>query len=257
MHVFGLFKWQLKSWIFRESDCADYLLAILREDGFEAVDCWVPEDVDNTKDPKKFHNDLKSTRDNKTTSHVNFYELEDIKKGGDETQISDGSDATIDFKHQYIPGKYIQLWKEILKSSVTKVFHIYASQTYYATQSIMAVMQHCLPVPSATKKKQLQKTAQCQNCKCPHPPGCNNCVACDTICKGCFRKLAYQVPQLWYCAQVPLSVMVNWKKTNTENTAGGKHFHVHYKQNMTHIVKIWSQMYLIVVQMLILISMTS
>ena len=92
------------------SDEVDYLLSILRNKGYSAMDHWMPTDSADKNDAGKFLDYLEITLDDEISPCVRVYELEDIKKGTDETidaliggicqlpchaLIDDGSDAFV------------------------------------------------------------------------------------------------------------------------------------------------------------------
>ena len=140
----------------------DYLFCILGKEGYAAMDRWVPADEMHKNDPAKFLDYIESTLDEKISPWVHIYELEDITKRSDESidelvnqicqlsrraQISDGSDAVIEFEVQCrliraIPDANIELCKQLLKVSRDKrVSHfLEICRTYYAVESVVAAM---------------------------------------------------------------------------------------------------------------------
>ena len=161
MREFCLFKCQLETWtrickIKAEEKC-DYLLCILGKEGYATMHRWVPAEEAHKNDPMKFLDYIESTLDDEITQRVCVYELEDITKRSDESidelvdwicqlacraQISNGSDAAIEFKVQCrliwaIPDANIKLLKQLLKVSHDKrVSHLLEiCRTYYAVES--------------------------------------------------------------------------------------------------------------------------
>ena len=142
--------------------------------------------------------------------------LEDITKRSDESidelvdqihqlahraQISNGSDATIEFKVQHrliwaIPDANIELCKELLKVSCDKrVSHLLdICRTYYAVEWGAAAMcaghaVHAVCHTCQTRDpKLLTSYTPCPSCTCQHPPDRNNCPAQDSACKACGEK---------------------------------------------------------------------
>ena len=108
------------------------------------MDRWVRADEVHKKDPVKLLDYIESTLDDEISPRVSVYELEDITKRSDESidelvdwihqlvcraQISDGSDAAIEFKVQCcliwaITDANIELCKQLLKVSHDKRSHI-------------------------------------------------------------------------------------------------------------------------------------
>ena len=118
--------------------------------------------------------------------------------------IGDGSDAAVEFEVQCklicaIPHGDIELWKELLKvswdKSVSHLLEIF--QTYYAVESGVVAMCAGKTINVVQKshppQKQWQKhPSQCQNCTCHPQPGCDNCPAWGSVCKGCLKKGHWQ-----------------------------------------------------------------
>ena len=139
------------------------------------MDRWVPADEAHKNDPIKFLAYIESTLDDEISPPVCVYELEDITKTSDESidelvdqicqltyrvQISNGSDAAIEFKVQCrliraIPDAGIKLCKQLLKVSCDKrVSHLLEiCRTYYAVESGVAASY-----------------TPCPNCTHQHPP---------------------------------------------------------------------------------------
>ena len=97
-------------------DGVDYLLSILRKEGYATMGHWMPTDPADKNDAAKFLDYLESTLDDEISHHVRVYELEDIKKRTDEmidalvdhicqlahhALIGYGSDAAIEFEVQH------------------------------------------------------------------------------------------------------------------------------------------------------------
>ena len=157
MWEFCLFKCQLETWTrickIKAEEKLDYLLCILGKEGYATMDRWVPADEAHKNNPVKFLDYIESTLDDEISPQVCVYELEDITKRSDESidelvdgiyqlahraQISDGSDATIEFEVQCrliwaIPDANIELHKQLLKVSHDKrVLHLLEiCRTYY------------------------------------------------------------------------------------------------------------------------------
>ena len=166
MWEFHLFKCQLETWTrirkIKVEEKLDYLLCILGKDGYAAMNRWVPADETHKNDPMKFLDHIESTLDDEISPGVRVYELEDITKRSDESinelvdqicqlghraQISNGSDAAIEFEAQHrliwaIPDADIGLHKQLLKVSHDKrVSHLLEiCRTYYAVESAVAAM---------------------------------------------------------------------------------------------------------------------
>ena len=88
MREFQMFKHQfisLKKICQITSDEVDYLLSILDQEGYAAMDPWMPTDTADKNDAGKFFDYLESTLDDEMSPHVRVYELEDIKKRTEET----------------------------------------------------------------------------------------------------------------------------------------------------------------------------
>ena len=161
MQEFHLFKSQLETWTrickIKAEEKPDYLLCILGKEGNAAMDRWVSADEMHKNDPAKFLDYIEGTLDDQISPRVHVYELEDITKRSDESidelvnricqlvqraQISNGSDAAIEFKVQCrliraIPDADIELCKQLLKVSCDKrVSHLpEIYRTYYAVES--------------------------------------------------------------------------------------------------------------------------
>ena len=209
MREFRLFKCQFTSW---EKICqittdeVDYLLSILRNEGYAAMDHWMPTDPADKDDARKFLDYLESTLDYEISPCVKVYELECINKRADESIdalvdwiwqlvyyviIGDGSDVAVDFKVQHrlicaIPDGDIELCKEILKvghdKGVSHLLEIY--HTYCAIESGAAVVCAGKTINAVKKSCQPQKQpSQCQNCTSQHPPGHDNWPAWESVCK--------------------------------------------------------------------------
>ena len=140
MWEFWLFKHQFTSWKKIHgitSDKVDYFLSILGQEGYAAMDHWMPTDPAVKKDAGKFLDNLQSTLDDEISPHVRVYGLEDVKKRTDQTidalidcicqlvhpaLIGDGSDVAVEFEAQCtlihaIPDDDTELQKELLKVS--------------------------------------------------------------------------------------------------------------------------------------------
>ena len=141
MQEFHLFKCQLETWTWickiKAEEKLDYLLCILGKEGYANMDRWVPADEAHKNDPRKFLDYIESTLDDEISPQVCVYKLEDITKRSDKSidelvdqisqlthraQISNGSDAAIEFKVQCrliqtIPDADIELCKQLLKVS--------------------------------------------------------------------------------------------------------------------------------------------
>ena len=126
------------------------------------MDRWIPADEAHKNNPMKFLDYIESMLDDKISPQVNVYELEDITKRSGESidelvdkicqlacraQISNGSDAAIEFKVQHrliwvIPDANIELCKQLLKVSHDKrVSHLLEiCRIYYTVESGAAVM---------------------------------------------------------------------------------------------------------------------
>ena len=180
------------------------------------MDRWVPADEAHKNDPIKFLDYIESMLDDKISSRVHVYKLEDITKRSDESinelvdwicqlahraQIGNGSDAAIEFEDQCrliqaIPDADIELHKQLLKVShdkrVSHLLEIY--RTYYTVESEAAAMcvghvVHAVCHAHQTHDpKPLTSYTPCPNCTHQHPPGRNNCPAHDLACKGCGKK---------------------------------------------------------------------
>ena len=184
------------------------------------MDRWVPADEAHKNDPAKFLDYIESTLDDEFSPRVRVYELEDITKRSDESidelvnqicqlaqraQISDGSDAAIEFEVQcrlirMIPDTNIKLCKQLLKVSCDKrLSHLLEiCRTYYAVESGVAAMcaghvvhDVCHACQTHDHKPPTSYTP-CPNCTHQHPPGRNNCPAHDSACKGCGKKGHWQ-----------------------------------------------------------------
>ena len=182
---------------------------------------WVPADEAHKNDPVRFLDYIESALDDEIFPQVHVYELEDITKRSDKSinelvdsifqlahraQISNGSDAAIEFKVQHrliwaIPDANIELHKQLLKVSHHKrVSHLLEiCRTYYAVESGVAAMcvghvVHAVCHAHQTHDpKPLTSYTPCPNCTHQHPPGRNNCPVCDSACKGCGKKGHWQV----------------------------------------------------------------
>ena len=220
MQEFHLFKCQLETWTrickIKAEEKLDYLLCILGKEGYATMDRWVPADETHKNNPAKFLDYIESMLDDEISPRVCVYELEDITKRSDESidelvdwiwqlaqraQISNGSDAAIGFEVQCrliraSPDANIELCKQLLKVSCNKrVSHLLEiCRTYYAVESGAAAMcaghvVHAVCHAHQTHDpKPLTSYTSCPNCTCQHPPGRNNCPACDSACKGCGKK---------------------------------------------------------------------
>ena len=147
MREFCLFKCQLETWTrickIKAEEKLDYPLCILGKEGYATMDRWVPADETHKNDPAKFLDYIDSTLDDEISPWVCVYELEDITKQSDETidelvnricklawraQISNGSDAAIEFKVQCrliraIPDADIELANNSWRSAMTRGYH--------------------------------------------------------------------------------------------------------------------------------------
>ena len=110
-------------------------------------------------------------------------------------QISDGSDAAIEFKVQCrliweIPDANIELHKQLLKVSLDKrVLHLLEiCRIYYTVESGAAAMcsghvVHAVHHTCQTHDPKLQTSyALCPNYTHQHPPSRQNCPAQDSAC---------------------------------------------------------------------------
>ena len=166
MWEFCLFKCQLETWtwicMIKAEEKLDYLLCILGKEGYTAMDRWVPADEVHKNDPKKFLDYIESTLYNEVSPRVHVYQLGDTTKRSDKymdelvdwicqlacrAQISDGSDAAIEFEVQCrliqaIPDTDIELHKQLLKVSHDKKvsYPLEICRTYYAVESGAAAM---------------------------------------------------------------------------------------------------------------------
>ena len=222
MQEFQLFKHQFTSWekIYQiMSNEVNYLLSILGEEGYAPMDHWMPTDPTEKNDSRKFLKYLESTLDDEISPCVRVYEVEDVKKRTDETidglidcicqlachaLIGDGSDAPVKFQVQcrlihVIPDGDIEIQKELLKVSWDKgVSHLLEiCCTYYAIESGASAICAVKTINAVQKShwpwKQPQKhPSQYQNCTCQHPPGCDNCPAQESICRGCSKQGHWQ-----------------------------------------------------------------
>ena len=126
------------------------------------MDRWVSADKAHKNDPEKFLDYIESMLDDKISPQVHVYELEDITKRSDEpinelvdqihqlahrAQISNGSDAVIEFEVQHrliraIPDANIELCKQLLKVSHDKKVSclLEICRIYYAVESGAAAM---------------------------------------------------------------------------------------------------------------------
>ena len=184
------------------------------------MDRWVPADEAHKNNPKKFLGYIESPLNNEIPPRVQVYELEDITKRSDESinelvdqichltnraQISNGSDAVIEFKVQHrliwaIPDTDIVLCKQLLKVSLDKkVLHLLEiCRTYYAVESGVAAIcvGHAVQAVCHTHQAHDPKLqalyAPCPNYTCQHPPCRHNCPAQDSACKGCGKKGHWQ-----------------------------------------------------------------
>ena len=200
----------------QDEEKLDYLLCILGKEGYATMHRWVPGDEAHKNNPVKFLDYIESTLDDEISPQVHVYELEDITKRSDKSidelidqicqlacraQISNGSDAAIEFKVQCrliwaIPDANIELCKQLLKVSHDKrVSHLLEiCRTYYAVESGMAAMceghvAHAVHHTHQTHDpKPLTSYTPCPNCTLQHPPSRNNCPAHDSACKGCGKK---------------------------------------------------------------------
>ena len=169
------------------------------------MDRWVPANEAHKNDPKKSLDYIESTLDNEISLQVHVYKLEDITKRFDEsidelvdwicqlacrTQISNGSDAAIEFEvqHRLIPAILdtdIELHKQLLKVSrdkkVSHLLEIY--RTYYAVESGEAAMcvghvVHAVHTPTRHTSQGCRCSyAPCPSCTYQHPPSRHNCPA--------------------------------------------------------------------------------
>ena len=224
MQEFCLFKCQLETWTWickiKAEEKLDYLHCILGKEGYATMDRWVPADEAHKNDPRKFLDYIESMLDDKISPWVHVYELEDITKRSDKSinelvdqiyqltcraQISDGSDAAIEFKVQCrliwaIPDTNIELHKQLLKvNRDKKVLHLLEiCRTYYTVKSGAAAMCvghviHAVCHTHQAHDPKLQTSyAPCPNCTCQYPPGRHNCPAWDSACKGCGKKGHWQ-----------------------------------------------------------------
>ena len=116
-------------------------------------------------------------------------------------QISNGSDAVIEFKVQcrliwVIPDAVIKLCKQFLKVSCDKrASHLLEiCRTYYAVESGVAAMcvEHVVHAVCHAHQthdpKLLTSYSPYPNCIHQHPPGRNNSPAHGSACKGCGKK---------------------------------------------------------------------
>ena len=218
MREFQLFKCQVETWTrihkIKAEEKLDYLLCIQGKEGYAAMDRWIPADETYKNNPTKFLEYIERTLDDEISPRACVYKLEDITKRSDKTidelgnricqlaqraQISDGSDAAIEFEVQHrlirvIPDTDIELCKQLLKVTNDKrVSHLLEiCRTYYAVESGAAAMcaghvVHAVCHAHPTHDL-LTSYALCPNCTCQHPPGRNNCPAHDLACKGCGKK---------------------------------------------------------------------
>ena len=185
------------------------------------MDRWVPADDAHKKNPVKFLDYIETMLDNEISPQVHVYELEDITERSDESidelvdqicqlshraQISNGSDAAIEFKVQcrliqVIPDTDIELCKQLLKVShdkrVSNLLEI--CRTHYAVESGAAaifvghVVHAVCHAHQTHDPKPLTSYTLCPNCTHQHPPCRHNCPACDSACKGCGKKGHWQV----------------------------------------------------------------
>ena len=96
------------------SDKGDYLLSVLRKEGYATMDWWMPTDPADKNDAGKFFDYLESTLGDDRSPHVRVYELEDIKRTDKTSDVlvdcicqlahcaltDDGSDAAVEFEVQ-------------------------------------------------------------------------------------------------------------------------------------------------------------
>ena len=85
------------------------------------------------------------------------------------------------------------------RSVKTRVSHIYWRSAIHTMPLSMELLQCVLAKLSLQYrslvylKKQPQKhPSWCQNDTCQHPPGCDNCPAQGSVCKGCLKKGHWQ-----------------------------------------------------------------
>ena len=183
------------------------------------MDHWMHTDPIDKNDAGKFLNYLESTMDDKISPYVRVCKLEDVNKRTDETidalidhifqlahcaLIGDESDVAVEFEVQCrlihsIPDGDIELWKELLKVNQDKgVSHLLEiCHTYYTIEFGAAAMCAGKTINAVQKSDQPQKQpqrhpSQCQNCTCQHPPGHDNCLARESVCKGCLKKGHWQ-----------------------------------------------------------------
>ena len=219
----SLFKCQLETWTrirkIKAEEKLDYLLCILGKEGYAAMDRWVPADEAHKNNTAKFFNYIESMLD-EISPQVHVCKLEDITKRSNKSfnelvdqihqlahraQISDGSDAAIEFEVQCgliwaIPDADIELCKQLLKVSHDKrVSHLLEiCRTYYAVESGVAAMcsghvVHAVHHAHQTyDPKLLTSYTPCPNCTHQHPPSRNNCPANYSACKGCGKRGHWQ-----------------------------------------------------------------
>ena len=218
---FCLFKCQLETWTrickIKAEVKLNYLLCILGKEGYATMDRWVPADEVHKNDPAKFLDYIESMLDDRISPWVCVYELEDITKRSDKSinelvgqicqlahraQISDGSDAAIEFKVQCrliwaIPDADIELCKQLLKVShdkrVSYLLEIY--RTYYAVESGAGAM--CMPCPPDTWSQATDLLHTVPQLHPSTPPSRNNCPAHDSACKG--GKKGHWWVKCWSC----------------------------------------------------------
>ena len=220
MQEFCLFKCQLETWTWickiKAEEKLDYLLCILGREGYATMDRWVSADETHKNDSMKFLDYIGSTLDDEISPWVHVYKLEDITKRSDEsinelldwihqlacrTQISNGSDAVIEFKVQHrviwvIPDTDIELHKQLLKVNCDKrVWHLleicrtyYTVETGAAAASVGHAVHAVCHTYQAHNSKPQMSYASCPNCTHQHPPSRHNCPAQDSACKGCGKK---------------------------------------------------------------------
>ena len=207
MQEFCPFKCQLDTWtrihMIKAEVKLDYLLCILGKEGYAAMDRWVPADEAHKNDPVKFLDYIESMLDNEISPQVcGDDELVNwICQLTHRAQISDGSDAAIEFEVQCrliwaIPDTDIELHKQLLKVShdkrVSHLLEIY--RTYYAVESGPAAMcaGHVVHAVCHTHQthdpKSLTSYTLCPNCTHQHCLSRNNCPTHDLACKGCRKK---------------------------------------------------------------------
>lgn len=233
-----LFRCQLEDW-FEDNAVAEdkqmrKTLQILGKEGYAAKDRWVPADVEDKEDYKKFLDYLKGIVDTEVTARVRLHELEDIRMRSNETvdelvdriremarlaRIHDESEAAIEFEVQRrlikaIPDCDKPLRKELLKQPLDKSvsYLLDICRTYYMVESGAAQMCDSKPVHAIRTQKgkpqYRQKNKQsggkqsesCTKCTAQHAPDRKNCPAKDSKCGICgkighWSKKCYHAPK--------------------------------------------------------------